>query len=378
MPETKDQNAVTLRVNGKIYSGWTSVQIECSVNSLARGCKLKAMSSPTGVDLCGDINCGDEAVVSIGNDRVLTGYVVAKDLKYSEKDLSADITIKSRTIDLEECTFPPDARHSWNGFTVKDIVASMCGNCSIEVVAKVDAGKKINSDASVHETVGGEIKKLLTKESLLVMDDEYGRLVICHAGSNGKAGDALQTGKNVLSGQRTHDVSGVFSEYVTIGQGRDVRSEKSTPANALRAKSDNSAFPRRRVKVYSRNGDQTLEKLKESADNLRNISIAKSDKLIYKIQGWRQSSGALWRANMSVVVNDPYFFGKNEQILLISKITYSIDSHGTVATIEAMAPEAFLVMDDGKEAEKKKAAAKKKTGTAKGTTFLARRGTGKI
>ncbi|WP_370659308.1 phage baseplate assembly protein [Mesosutterella porci] len=69
------ENEVTLYVNGKKYLGWTSVQIEVSVNSLVRVCQLGVARTSNRASLCEGIEEGLEAVVKIGSDTLLAGFI---------------------------------------------------------------------------------------------------------------------------------------------------------------------------------------------------------------------------------------------------------------------------------------------------------------
>ena len=60
----------------------------------------------------------------------------------------------------------------------------------------------------------------------------------------------------------------------------------------------------------------------------------------YKVQGWRQSSGALWVPNQTVRVIDP-IIGFDREMLIV-EVDYTLDASGTVATLSVSPPEAVL------------------------------------
>jgi prophage tail gpP-like protein len=69
-------------------------------------------------------------------------------------------------------------------------------------------------------------------------------------------------------------------------------------------------------------------------------AVGKALSTEYTVQGWRQSSGELWRHNMLVRVIDPLIGFDRD--MLISEITYELSERGTTARMSVAPPEAFL------------------------------------
>ncbi|MCG5031666.1 hypothetical protein MAF45_09470 [Mesosutterella sp. OilRF-GAM-744-9] len=367
------ENEVTLYVNGEKYLGWTSVQIEVSVNSLVRACQLGAARTSNRASLCEGIEEGLEAVVKIGSDTLLTGFIVNKTISYTHERSDIQITIKSKTVDLDECMIPPGKPHQWKRATVSSVIKTIAGYYGIEVVDNGLAKNVRAIDFSTHETIGSGITKLLKDDSLLINDDEFGNLVVCGKTQNGEAHDQLIYGQNILTGSRAHDISKVFKTYVVIGQGTDPESKNSKPANSISEQAENSDFPRNRVSVTEQSGNRTRKELKSRAEHLMANSIGNADVLTYQVQGWRQSNGDLWKQNMKVRIKDP-MLGINQR-LLVSKITYRLDKDGSTTTMTLKDPSAFTVTDLPDVDKGKKTVAKK---VQKGTTFLAKAGSGRL
>ena len=193
------ENEVTLYINGRKYIGWRSVQIDVSVNSLVRVCQLGAARTSNRTSLCDGIEEGAEAVVKIGSDTVLTGYVVSKNVSYSGNNTQIQITIKSKTVDLEECMIPPKKPNQWKNARVSSVIETVAGYYGIETIDNGLAKNTRSIDFSTHETIGRGIVNLLKANSLLINDDEFGKLVIGKTGQNGNAHDHLIYGQNILT-----------------------------------------------------------------------------------------------------------------------------------------------------------------------------------
>lgn len=372
-------NIVTLFVGGKKYTGWDSVQIDISFNSFARGCQLTATRQSITASLCEGIENGLPVAVKIGNDTVLTGYIVSKELSYTDKNVNISIIIKSKTVDLEECSIPFGKIHSWINCNIFDVIKTVSSYYGINVIVQNSRAKSLrNVDFSSHGTIKEGIIKLLKNNSLLICDDENGNLVVCASGSNGHATDDLKFGVNVLSGKRNHDVSNVFKHYVVIGQSTDPKSEKTKPGNAVNGYSDNDYFPRERWSVTEQSGNRTAAELQARAGLLATNSVGNADVLTYSVQGWRQSNGDLWKINSLVRVVDPML--DVEQDLLIAKISFRLsNSGGSTTELTLKDKNAFLITDLPEIEKSKKNVAKNAAKKApKGTTFLAKAGSGRL
>ena len=371
-----NRNIVSLVCNGHEYTGWLSVRIESSLNSLCRVAQVSATRQAGDADLTASINVGDAASILIGNDVVLTGWITAKNSDYSATSVSVSITIKSRTVDLEECGIPVDKPHQW-GKAVKlnQLVSQLAALYDVSCVFAQDNGASL-FQLDMNATVGDAIVKLLRDKSLLVCDNAWGNLVVAKAGGAGHAASALQTGVNVLSASRQQEASGIFRDYVVLGQSTNPDSNVSG-ANSLKATASNTAV-RKRTRVWVESGNRTQKDLNVRAQNLMFNAIGNADKLSYEVQGWRQSDGSLWQVNQLVRVDDEYF--NLHQDLLVSRVSMSIGSGGTTTEIDVISPDAFLVTDlpDAEKAQGKTAKGKSTKTTDKGYTFLAKKDSGKI
>ena len=371
-----NSNRVTLVCNGLEFSGWLSVRIESSLQSLCRAAQVSATRQAGENDLTASINVGDAATVRIGDDVVITGWITSKNTEYSATSVNVSVTIKSKTIDLEECSIPVDKPHQW-GTAVKlnQLVQQLAGLYGIGCTFAQDNGA-CTFQLDMNSSVGDAIVKLLRDKSLLVSDDADGRLVIAKAGGAGHAASGLQTGVNVLSSSRQQDAGNIFRTYAVLGQSTNPDSNISG-GNSLKGTATNTAV-RNRTKVWVESGNRTQRDLNSRAQNLMFNSIGNADKLSYEVQGWRQSDGSLWRVNQMVKVDDEYF--NVHQDLLISRVSMSIGSGGTTTELDVIAPDAFVVTDlpDEEKTKGKTSKGKSTKSTDKGYTFLAKKDSGKI
>lgn len=370
---------VSLLVNGAVFRGWLDVRIEASLGSLCRAASVTATRMPGEKDLTEGIAVGDEAEVRIGSDTVLTGYVTGKSTDYSADDISVSFAVQSKTVDLTECQFPDGKPHQWSKpVAVNGLISTLCGFYGVEAVFSQSNGSA-TFQADMDQTVGDCIVKILRDRSLLVCDDEQGRIVVAKAGAEA-SGTVLATGVNILSASRNESSSAVYENVIVLGQGTNPDSNVQN-AHGFKATATNSGC-RGRTKVVVESGNRKLSELNARAQNLMLNSIGNADRLTYELQGWRQQDGTLWKPNQLVTVRDSYF--NIDQQLLVSKVTFSIGAAGTTTVLDLISPDAFLVTDlpDAEKPSATKSNSKaSKAKASKGATsytFLAKKNSGVI
>jgi prophage tail gpP-like protein len=355
--KAESPNKVTLRVNGDEFSGWTSVSIAMELQSLARSfavsasgkeIKTNAKNQKTLVD---DLKPGLAVEVSIGSDKVLTGYIVEKITTHDATSTTVTIKGSSKTIDIVDCYVPPKiGKTSYKSQTNKANLLAVCKDYGIDVVDQQNSTDKKDFEIQPAETIGTAILRYLKKNSLLITDDELGRLVIVKSGEtkNTKTAESpLQLGVNLLRAERKLNFKKRFSKYVVLGQGTNAKSELPTSSAQLVEISDDPDLRNRVFKVQYP-GNAKSSDLKTYADLLKNYSIAHSDIFSCKVQGWRQKGdgSSLWTLNQLVQIIDPSLgFNKQENgqgiSWLISKITFDLSSSGMTTSLECKSSNAF-------------------------------------
>lgn len=337
----QSDNTVSLKVNGKLYKGWLSVEITSKLQTLARRFSVSATRTlDSNGDKTNGIVPGDLVEVFIGEDKVLTGYVMRKAVSYTATGINITISGASKPIDLEQCCLPDGYPTSFKNQTHLDNLQSVCKPYGINVIDEVGNTNKCDFEIKPTETIKDAIVAYLQKHSLLIGDNENGDIVIREAGSDGASPEALEVGKNILSGERVQDHSALFSEFVVLGQATNALSELPTTSNQLKAVESYSGC-RKRTSVTQGPGNSSQQGLHKKAVSLRDISVGKSNILTYSVRGWRQSNGDLWQINQKIIVTDDYLGFRGD--LLVSGVRLSMMSSGMTASLTLEPDESFNV-----------------------------------
>lgn len=335
----EERNAVTLSVNGLDYAGWKKVQISAGIERQARDFSLSITWQWPGQAVAMPIRQGDRCEVRIGGELVLTGWVFAAPVSYDAGQVTQGVSGRSLTADLIDCA-AINTPGQWRGQSAQHVIRALAEPYGLEVVSEIAETAQI-SDHSIEpgEKVFESIDRLLTLLRVFSTDDARGRVVLAKPGSAGRAADVLELGRNLLSADARLDFSGVFSEYRCIGQQSGSDEQSGSAASEVAASAADASVGRRRVLVINESGQMTAELAAARVNWERANRLSKALAVTYKVQGWRQSTGALWRHNMIVRVIDPVLGFDRD--MLISEIAYSLDDQGTVATLTVAPPEGF-------------------------------------
>ncbi|MCF5708340.1 baseplate protein [Pseudomonas syringae] len=334
-----DPNVVTLTVGNQDYGGWKTVEISAGFDRQARSFDVGITWKWPGNDVVRPIRAGERCEVRIGGELILTGWVFATPVSYDGKQITLKVSGRSLTADLIDCA-AINRPNEWKGVSVLAIVTALAAPYGLKVISEIPETSKLSRHTiEPAESVFKSIDRLLTLFRIFSTDDEHGNVVLAKPGSGGDAVDALELGKNLLTASATLDFSGLFSEYRVIGQqtGDDKTSGKA--ASEVNASVTDARTERHRVLLIQESAPITPELALSRANWERGHRVGKALLTTYKVQGWRQSNGALWRHNTVVRVIDPIIgFDRH---MLISSVTYSLSEQGTTATLVVGPQEGF-------------------------------------
>lgn len=335
-----DDHKVTLRVNGMDYGGWTRVNIGAGIERQARDFSLGIVWEWPGQTVPLPVKHGDKAQVFIGRDLVLTGWVFATPVSYEPDSITRGVAGRSMTADLVDCS-AVNQPGQWRRQSVQQIVQALAAPFGLSVISQV-AETAALADHSIEpgETVFESIDRLLTLSRLLSTDDAQGRVVIVEPGSAGRAVDALEVGQNILSGSADLDFAQIMSEYRVVGQKSGTDESFAEDTNEVSASVTDPRATRYRPLLINQQGQLTAALARERVNWERGSRMGKALSASYRVQGWRQSNGALWVPNLLVPVKDPIVGFDRE--MLITEVVYTLDESGTIATLAVAPPDAVL------------------------------------
>ncbi|MFA6076356.1 MAG: baseplate protein [Negativicutes bacterium] len=354
---------VKLTVNGMSFDGWKSVRIESGLERIARSFELSVTEYWPGANNARRIVPGDLCQVFIGDDLVCTGYVDATPIDYDATSITIMIRGRSKTADLVDCS-ADEKTGQFKGLKIEAIAKKLAAPFGLAVIVESSTGSVI-TDHQIQqgETAFESLDRLAKLRQVLITDNAAGDLVIASTGSGGNASSALELGVNILTGSAGFDYSEVYSKYVVKGQKSGTDDDYGPGASQSKGESS-GGLTRQRVLIVRQSGQADTAACQHRAQYEQQIRAAKAEEVRYKVAGWRQEDGSLWRVNQFVSITDTIMHSKPS--LLISEIIFTLDDSGMITEIIAVPPNAFLTEPEVKE----KAVTRKKTTSGTDSSWL--------
>ncbi|EHJ7193383.1 phage baseplate assembly protein [Salmonella enterica] len=339
-------NNVELKVDGKIFSGWTSVTVNRSIETMAGYFDL-GVNVQTSTDLS-SLAPGKPFTLSIDGQTVITGYTDGRRRQMGADSMKITIAGRDKTADLIDCAAIYKGGQ-WKKRTLEQIARDLCQPYGVAVrweLTDAESAAPFTSFTLDHsETVYEALGRAARARGVLITSNAAGDLVFTRADESHS--DRLVLGENLLSVDFDEDYRDRFSEYTVKGHGRsngkvgdtvDTRTIASQKGTAT-----DSAITRYRPMIIL--ADSKIDAQSATARALREQRrrLAKSVTFEAQLDGWTRSNGQIWMPNILAEI-DASKFAIQTGPLLVSKVVLTLDDREGVKTTLTLAPrDGFLV-----------------------------------
>lgn len=332
---------VSLRVEGNRFEGWQSVSIKRSIKAISGAFQLSVTEKWAQDQKPWKIVPGNECVLSVNKEDLITGYVDSVKPSYDKGSRSISISGRDYTGDLVDCS----AVHkpgNWANISLLRLAKIICEPFSISV-SVADSASAVASIPFPNwnlqnETAFESLDRAAKLRGVLLMNDGKGNVLISRAGTE-KAKTSLSQGENILSASADFEFKNRFSQYIVKGQAGGLESDNPLPDFSPIGYATDQAIERYRPSIIIAEGSATLSVCKARAQWEATVRAAKGSQLTVTIQGWRQADGSLWKLNQITRVKSPWL-GVNQDFL-ISSLEFKKGSEGTLTVLELERPDAY-------------------------------------
>lgn len=348
------RDAVTLKVSGNAYEGWEKVTIQRSLMALCGAFEVSLADLKTGRDW--RFATQEDCTLSIGSDRVLTGFIDRVSLDLGAESHAVTIAGRDLTADLVDCAAVADAKGTPFPGTLK--------KTDLHGLAKTLLKPFGMSPASDHsaglaepfrqfafqrgETVFEALDRACKLRGVIVTTDPWGRLHLTATAATRAAG-ALRYGVNVTGARVGYDYTNRFRHYrvetQVAGEGK-VKGEGGSTVPVWGAAVnvwgtfEDKAVIRFRPTILSADADATRAAAKKRAASEALYRAAASHAFEVDVAGWRQADGTLWTVNQVVAVDIPPLYLKEDLLVVEVRYQQSRDE-GTTTALKLMRQDAF-------------------------------------
>ena len=364
---------IRIEVNGRAFMGWKSAQIVSGLDQIATQFAVSVTRSYP-ADSVVRIRPGDLVRVLIGDDLVCTGYVDKCPISYDGAGYTVSASGRSKAGDIVDSCVTTEIKagngssgttgwsgvkyradgtpvkalggaSQWRLIDAKKVIATLIKPYGLSLYADDASALWVASVAVSKGTkVSEAIKKLIQQKNLIATDTESGDLRLVSgdfperaAGVIRASADGEQT--NVLSGACSFDYSRVYSRYEVYGQSKPDKAGKAVESNARAEASSQALGVRGRTLRIFESGSVLQSEVQARATFELIYRLGRAKTTTYKINGWRQESGELWKKGTLVRVFDE-ILGFDDW-MMIGKVTFEMSDAGCTTTLEVAPRSAY-------------------------------------
>ena len=196
---TDHPDIMTLTINGRAYQGWKSIRVSRGIDRCVSDFHFEVTERWTGQDTPWQILPFAVCQIAIDSAVILTGYVDEYSPKIGPTEHGVEISGRSRTADLVDCT-PDIPSGQYSGYSLEQIARGIAGIFNIGVVVQATDASNTFADAQIErsETAFTFLERLGRLSGVLLSDDEQGNLVLATVGSTHATGSLVES-QNIRS-----------------------------------------------------------------------------------------------------------------------------------------------------------------------------------
>ncbi|ENF3331413.1 baseplate protein, partial [Escherichia coli] len=299
-------NTVTLRTDGRLFTGWTSVSVTRSIESVAGYFEL-GVNVPPGTDLSG-LAPGKAFTLEIDGQIVCTGYIDSRRRQMTADSMKITVAGRDKTADLIDCAAVYSGGQ-WKNRTLEQIARDLSAPYGVTV--RWELSDKESSAAfpgftlDHSETVYEALVRASRARGVLMTSNAAGELVFSRAAST--ATDELVLGENLLTLDFEEDFRDRFSEYTVKGyarangaEGDDIDAKSIVSRKGTATDSDVTRY---RPMIIIADSKITAKDAQARALREQRRRLAKSITFEAEIDGWTRKDGQLWMPNLLVTID---------------------------------------------------------------------------
>lgn len=340
--EMADQSlTVELRVNGKSFSGWKSVDIERGIEQIAGSFEVSVSEFAPNGDAASNLHDGSKVSVRVNGEDVITGFIDEMEIAHSATQHSLTLRGRDATADLVDCSAMHPS-NEWVNIRMLDVVKDLVKDYKIPVKVTTNLGEPFEKwSIEKGESIFENIDKLARFRNVMLMSDGLGGLLLTQPGTE-TIDTALILGKNILSGRLTRSMQQRFSNYYVYGQRQRNDNYDMDASSQPYGKATDTVVPRHRdfVCCYE-DANASIKSLTDRATWQSRVNAARAQVAKITVQGWTHAKG-LWQPNKQVIVTDSLLRLENST-MLISNVHFTLDNQGSRTELTLAPRNAFLV-----------------------------------
>jgi len=325
---------VALKIDQKTYTGWTSVKINRSVETLAGRFDLQLTNAdPMPIPRGGPVE------VLLYDQTIITGFSDNIRPSIAPEGFRLQSAGRDKTGDLVDCSALVDSQELLN-VTLREIIETLLEPFGFIGIFEVDPPERFKKFSFQEESVFEAIERACRLRGVFASSNELGDVVIQEYGKL-RANTGLVIGKNVISAGSDLNEKTRFSEYRVFGQQAGSDNISATASAEPEGFAADKGVKRYRPLIILAEGSVDSAIAQKRAEWEAAVRAARATSAEVTVQGWRDSTGAIWRENR-IVPCEMSAIGITGD-MLIKEINYELDNDsGEKTNLVLVRPDAYL------------------------------------
>ena len=332
---------VQLLVQGKVYTGWKSISVSRTIESLSGSFSLDVSDQHVDDALVWPIEEEDECLVKIDDQTVIDGWVTKRSPSFRGNSRSLSYHGKDKSSALVECSAVLD---DWSFLrkTVVEIARKLAAPYGIKVFVQaglelLKAPRKVV--VSQGETSFEVLSAVAKASGVMMVSDGKGGILITRGGID-RASQNLIEGENLIGASLDSDASERFKRYIVSTQIPSTDNAHGKESSVRTEATDEWVRRTDRTLLIRPDTGLTKEYARQRADWEARMRAARATSVPAIVHGWQQSDGALWPLNVLIYVKSQTL--RVDEDMLISRADHTLDdSGGEITVLGLVRPDAF-------------------------------------
>ncbi len=327
-----------LVVNGQRYSGWKSLRVARSVESIAGTFALEVTDKWSDAKPW-PIREEDECRVELDGNVVIDGYIDKRDPQASASERQLSYSGRDRAAALVDCSLVL-SNWTYRNQTLFEFASTIAKPWGVKV--SLQPGLSLQKRSKIVIQPGDKAYDVLAREAaedgVMLVSDGAGGIVITRGGT--ERATALIEGENVLSVSASYDGSERFYRYVVVTQSSATDEAYGNATRVLAEAFDEGVRRKDRVLLIQPDKGYSVADARRRAGWEARIRAARADSVTAQVQGWKQPNGRPWPINALCYVKA----SRTVQVdgdMRIAQVENTIGEQGRVTQLRLVRPDAF-------------------------------------
>lgn len=349
---------IFLEVDGKVFEGFTEIQVKTSMDSLSGSFSFRATSNKNFVV---PIKVGQSCKVFVEGEQVITGFVEKVSISYNQRSHSLLVEGRDKTGDIIDSTLIDDKVEISSELSLKSIIEqtlfknNFTGIKVINNVPTLQSFRELDvQSGATGQTIFNFLQLLARKRQVFLITDGLGNIVISRS-STERIKDQLlmeigNEANNILSGSINFDHTERFNRYIVESQDNPSSSGAilGSTENIVGVKGENIDDDIKRIRTLGFLAEESYTKddCEKRAKWEHNIRRVRSRSYTAIVQGHKQRlDNEIWKSNRLVPVRDE--FSNLNTTMLINNVSYNVSlDEGSTTAITCVDQDAYQVQGE--------------------------------